>query len=586
MTVFRMQLASTMDNLLRAAMSEITQIFESSLYEHQTHLAQTVGLRSHRRENLDQAGCRRQKKNRQKSKGEKEILSEDGNAPGQMDCSVLGAPDVKVDVPEDWCAPLGCEDTLLSRTEGKQENSSVSLRPLTVSLWRIPAIKQEVDDFEPHLLSSLGTLSPKGFLSKGRLNRSFNHSLKQGLPMVVPRQCRRGRSNSLCTINKERLESRNLQEMGLRQKARSKKINHSTAKTHSTQEKEIKASRSGKKFYCKFCRKLFETEFGRNVHIRSHKKCPACLKIFSFPSMVRVHMQTCRSLKKKENNPHYKESSVTPKVSSSKRKPLSPNSLRLVVSPSLKPNLKPSSPKTEKQDVASLTSAYHDRVTSISPKHRIFTGTKKETCTSYKIKKSYSCSKCLKPFAHKVHLQKHLQTHRDSEPFACGKCPEKFRMKAPLKLHQNRVHKTGNTNKSNGNSACSGLRSSVDSISASNSSKKDKRGSTKVSGRNARIDSRTPLANRLDLKVKVCPSGFACSHCGKVLRTKYSLIQHFRIHTGEKPVVCDKCGERFRCHPLKSMHRKKCNGMLKCDKCQKTFPSLWSRNKHISEVHT
>lgn len=584
-----MQLASTMDTLLRAAVSEITQIFESSLYEHQTHLAQTVGLSSDLREKLDQAGCRRQKKDRQKSKRGKKRLSQGGNASGQMDCSVLIAPEVKVDVPEDWCAPLGCEDTLLSRTKVKQENAcpSVSLRPLTVSLWRMPAIKQEVeDDFEPHLLSSLGTMSPIGSTPKDKLNRSFKHSLKQSSPPVAPRQCRRGRSNRLCTIKKEKLECTNLQETDQIQKVKSKKRNHSTTKAYSAQEKEITASRSGKRFSCKFCRKLFDTEFGRNVHIRSHKKCPACLKIFSFPSMVRVHMQTCRSLKKKENEPHYKESSVTPKVSPSKRKPLSPNRLKLVVSPSLKHNLRPSSTNTEKQDLASLTSVYHDKVTSISPKHRIVTGTKNETCTSYERKKSYSCLKCLKPFAHKVNLQKHLQTHVDSEPFACVECPETFRMKALLKLHQYRVHKTGNTNESSGNLACGRPMESTEDLSASNSSNKDKKCSTKVSHRNSQIDGQTPPANRLDLKGKVCPSGFACSQCGKVLSTKYSLIQHFRIHTGEKPVVCDKCGEGFRCHPLRSMHRKKCNGMLKCDRCQKIFPSLWSRNKHMLDVHT
>lgn len=44
-------------------------------------------------------------------------------------------------VPDDWCAPLGCE------TVTKQEDSvcpSVRLRQLYIPLWHVPIIKQEV----------------------------------------------------------------------------------------------------------------------------------------------------------------------------------------------------------------------------------------------------------------------------------------------------------------------------------------------------------------------------------------------------------------------------------------------------------
>ncbi|KAM8720808.1 hypothetical protein ACLKA7_006796 [Drosophila subpalustris] len=82
---------------------------------------------------------------------------------------------------------------------------------------------------------------------------------------------------------------------------------------------------------------------------------------------------------------------------------------------------------------------------------------------------------------------------------------------------------------------------------------------------------------------------FTCSFCGKVCARRAALVEHERIHTGERPIKCDLCDARFaqranwRSH-IKATHLKESN--FKCQYCEREFKRRRLLDNHIKSVHT
>lgn len=172
----RLQLTTAMENLIRTAVFEISQIFEDSLHDHQVELARKGEEIAYLKVKLQRAELRL--KEVSASIGTDQSLNPSFESPRASEEPAphqsSTVPEIDFEVPDDWCVPLGSENV------NKQENPcpSVRLRQFTIPLFPIP-LKHEVID-------SFSSTYCQGQRIRNALHRSTSSDTSQHLSEFFP----------------------------------------------------------------------------------------------------------------------------------------------------------------------------------------------------------------------------------------------------------------------------------------------------------------------------------------------------------------------------------------------------------------
>ncbi|XP_037303615.1 zinc finger protein 79 isoform X2 [Manduca sexta] len=146
------------------------------------------------------------------------------------------------------------------------------------------------------------------------------------------------------------------------------------------------------------------------------------------------------------------------------------------------------------------------------------------------------CAECGHSFLSDERLREHLRAHHGVGSLQCEHCNRTFAHKRSIAVHHQRVHL--------------GVKLALG---------KDARGKVFV----------------------------VCEICGKKCISKASLVDHQRIHSGEKPFQCPECPKKFSVCQRLQIHLRTHTGErpFKCAICPKAFMHKAALNRH-DRVHT
>lgn len=550
---FKAQLTTAMESISRRAVYEIMKIFENTLYDNQMELAQkgqeVVQLKIKlqtaelKLKELEDARGRQVKTNKVQtnpSQTEVEVVTE---TPGQSS----EVPEIDFEVPDDWCSPLSYE------TVTKPDEvvcPSVRLRPLSIPLChitipKVEAVRCDIDLSQRRKgarrssrISNLKESKKTGKDKKLPAHDHWFHNIKNDVKLFL--HDIKEEYPDLIASEHHRQRRRKLRGQKQENEVKSKREQRKTASTEST-SKEHETMESGSKnaYSCKICEKVFNTEFGRNVHIRSHKTCRGCKKFFPFPSTLRRHKRNCAKLKKLL-------------AASSEGKPADEGKTR---TPSKK-------------------QAISEESTRSSSSNNNKEGNKNTG--------RYPCTHCSKSFDFRFKLIEHMRIHTGEKPYSCSICQKTFRIAQSLRLHMVKRHNDQNTD-INGDLSWTRPLEEIEENTGGPVSPHKHMSEEPKQNKERRRSKKNSRWQTMGVRHN---HGFMCLSCHKVLRSKVILIEHYRIHTGEKPLKCDRCPAKFRTNAQLYVHKKKCRcppAAIQCKKCDKPLPSQEVYDKHVSK---